>query len=423
MLERPRLRPVDAFPVKQDGKTFIYLKDPLQFANPLGVTPAGYFIMSHFDGKHSFIDIQEKYGQQFGAVLLSDELRTFVQMLDQHYYLDSPRFLDHQKSVLEEFRHMSIRMPAHVGGVYKNDPDGLKAQLDGYFLAAEGPGLPRLSQGVATPKAIVAPHIDFQRGGPAYAWAYKSLAESNGADLYILLGTSHCGGQTPFILTLKDFDTPLGRVETDKAFVTALQNECERDLFVDEYLHRGEHSLEFQVVFLKSMAQRRAQLRGESERPFKIVPILVSSFHPMVINKTAPEETMDVKALLDALQRLAAAETRRVCFVAGVDLAHVGQQFGDSEPITPEFLKWVEAEDHKLLDRLLALDAPGFFSEIAKDQDKRKICGFAPLYSLIYLLDGASGSQLHYGQAFTPETGSAVTFTSTVFDETRSAKT
>ncbi|HZD40404.1 MAG TPA: AmmeMemoRadiSam system protein B, partial [Terriglobales bacterium] len=142
---------------------------------------------------------------------------------------------------------------------------------------------------------------------------------------------------------------------------------------------------------------------------------LVSSFHPMVIDRKFPEETPTVKAFLQALQGLAVAETRRVCFVAGVDLAHVGQQFGDTEPMTPELLKRVEAEDRKLIDRLLALDAPGFFDEIAKDQDKRKICGFSPLYSLIHLLDGASGHQLHYGQAFTPETGSAVTFTSILF--------
>ena len=61
------------------------------------------------------------------------------------------------------------------------------------------------------------------------------------------------------------------------------------------------------------------------------------------------------------------------------------------------------------------LDAPGFFQAIAKDQDKRRICGFSPLYSLIRLLDGAQGKHLKYSQAFTPETGSAVTFTSVIF--------
>ena len=67
-----RLRPVEAFPVQQDGKTLIYLKDPLNLATPLGVSPVGYFIMSHFDGSHSFVDIQEVYSKQFGTLLLSD---------------------------------------------------------------------------------------------------------------------------------------------------------------------------------------------------------------------------------------------------------------------------------------------------------------------------------------------------------------
>jgi len=116
------------------------------------------------------------------------------------------------------------------------------------------------------------------------------------------------------------------------------------------------------------------------------------------------------------LSELVEQETRQICFVAGVDLAHVGREFGDREPITEDFLKWVESEDQRLIERLSALDAPGFFYEIAKDRDKRRICGFAPLYSLIHLLDGASGTHLKYSQAFTPETGSAVTFTSMIFD-------
>ena len=412
----PRLRPIEAIPFQQDGKTLIYLKDPLNLATPLGVSPVGYFIMSHFDGRRSLVDIQEIYAKQFGTLLLSDELRQFIAMLDQHYYLLSERFLSYQRSVVEEFRRQPTRAPAHVGGVYPQDPIGLKAQLDGYFLSPSGPGLPKPDPNTSTPKAIVAPHIDFHRGGPAYAWAYKKLAESDGADLYILLGTSHCGGEKPFILTLKDFQTPLGTVETDKQFVNSLQEKCNDDLFADEYLHRGEHSLEFQVVFLKYIAQGRAELTGQTERPFKIVPILVSSFHAMMINQTPPEQNIAVGNFLNALKDLVAKETRRVCFIAGVDLAHVGAQFGDREPITDEFLKWVEAEDQRLIDRLTARDALGFFKEIAKDQDKRRICGFSPLYSLIHLLDGSQGKHLKYSQAFTPETGSAVTFTSMVFE-------
>ncbi|HEY7221388.1 MAG TPA: AmmeMemoRadiSam system protein B [Candidatus Binatia bacterium] len=414
--DKPRLRPVEAFPVQQDGKTSVYLKDPLNFATPLGISPAGYFVMAHFDGQHSFTDIQEAYCRQFGSLLMSDELKSFIDMLDQHYYLDSERFSDYKNAVVLEFRNQTTRAPAHVGGVYKADAEELQTQLAGFFSAPNGPGMPNGQAAAAAPRAIVAPHIDFHRGGAAYAWAYKALAESDGADLYILLGTSHYSGQTPYILTLKDFATPLGIVETDRDFVQRLQARCAEDCFTDEYLHRGEHSLEFQVVFLKYITQRRAALTGRPEQRFKIVPILVSSFYSAVAKQTLPEKDSAVGTFLRALRDLADREERRVCFVAGVDLAHVGRQFGDREPITDEFLKWVESEDQELVSRLAALDAPGFFRAVAKDQDKRRICGFAPLYSLIHLLDGARGKHLKYSQAFTPETGSAVTFTSLVFE-------
>jgi MEMO1 family protein len=416
MIDRPRLRPVEAFPVQQDGKVLIYLKDPMNLAAPIGIAPVGYFILSHFDGQHSLVDIQEAYCRQFGTLLMTDDLKNFIAMLDEHYYLLSERFDDHQRAVLEEFRKLPTRVAAHVGGVYQNNPAELRTQLDGYFAAPKGPGLPHGKTPTPSPKAIVAPHIDFHRGGPTYAWAYRSLAESDGADLYIILGTSHCGGENSFILTLKDFETPLGLVETDKEFVKALQRSCQENLFADEYLHRGEHSVEFQAVMLKFINQRRAELRSEPERPFKIVPILVSSFHPMVQSRTLPEQHPPLARFINALQDLASSQARRVCLVAGVDLAHVGRQFGDSEEITPKFLRWVGDEDQLLIDRLAALDAPGFFNEIAKDQDRRRICGFSPLYALIHLLDGTQGRLLKYDQAFTPETGSAVTFTSMVFE-------
>jgi AmmeMemoRadiSam system protein B len=387
----------------------------MNFAAPLGVSPAGYFILAHLDGVHSYVDIQEAYAKQFGTMLLSDDLKSFIEMLDQHYYLVSDRFMNYQNAVVLEFRRLSTRAPAHVGGVYRADPFALKSQLAAYFSAKEGPGTPCLDLNGTVPKAIVAPHIDFYRGGHAYAWAYKSLAESEGADLYILLGTSHCGGGNPFILTCKDFETPLGVVETDQQFVEMLQDRCRDDFFADEYLHRGEHSLEFQVVFLKFIAQWRAEVSGQPEKLFKIVPILVSSFHSMVQNQTLPERHSAVGDFLRALRDMAGMQERRVCFVAGVDLAHVGRQFGDREPVTDEFLKWVESEDQRLVDRLAALDGPGFFNEISKDQDKRRICGFAPLYSLIQLLNGSRGTTLKYSQAFTPETGSAVTFDSMIF--------
>ncbi len=415
MDDHPRLRPVEAFPVQQDGKALICLRDPQHFAQPLVVSPSTYFILSHFDGTHSLIDIQEAYCRKFGDLLFSEDLKKIIGLLEDHCYLYSERFLEHQGKIIEEFRRLPTRPPAHAGTVYKEEPADLRAQLEGYFQSPDGPGQPNQESSNRTPRAIVAPHIDFHRGGPCYAWSYKELADGPGADLYILLGTSHCGGESPFTATLKDFVTPLGTVETDKEFVRELQKNYGGDLFAEEHLHRTEHSLEFQVVFLQYVAQRQAEL-SEKHGAFKIVPILVSSFHPMVQSRTLPEKDPRTGGFLKALRGLVEKEARRVCFIAGVDLAHVGTQFGDREPVTPDFLKWVEEEDRRLIEKLAALDAQGFFHEISKDQDRRRICGFSPLYSLIQLLDGSQGRFLRYNQAFTPETGSAVTFTSVIFD-------
>jgi AmmeMemoRadiSam system protein B len=415
MDDHPHLRPVEVFPLQQDGKRLICLRDPQHFSQPLVISPLVYFILSHFDGEHSLINIQEAYSKRFADLLFTEDLKRIIDLLDSHYYLHSERFLEHQEKIIEEFRRLPVRPPAHIGSVYKEDPGELKSQLESHFQPSKGPGQPNKSHTSFVPRAIVAPHIDFHRGGPSYAWSYKELAESPGADLYILLGTSHCGGQSPFTATLKDFSTPLGTVETDKEFVEELRKDFSGDLFAEEYLHRTEHSIEFQVVYLKYIAEWRMQLTGK-QRPFKIVPILVSSFHRMVQSHTLPEKDRKIGDFLKVLKTLVERESRQICFVAGVDLAHVGTQFGDQEPITPEFLRWVKAEDHQLVERLAALDAPGFFHEIAKDQDRRRICGFSPLYSLIHLLDGGRARHLKYAQAFTPETGSAVTFTSMVFD-------
>src|ERR671914_1412114 len=118
MADKPRLRRIEAFPVEQDGKTLIYLKDPLNLAIPLGISPVAYFILSHFDGRHSLIDIQEAYCKQFGTLLLSEELKELVDAFDKHYYLDSDRFRNYRDAAVREFRRLPTRAAAHVGGAY-----------------------------------------------------------------------------------------------------------------------------------------------------------------------------------------------------------------------------------------------------------------------------------------------------------------
>ena len=408
-MDYPKLRFIEAFPVEVEGGKRIYIRDPLNYAqSPLLVPYPIFFIMSHFDGHHSLLDIQEAFARQFGDILFGDKIREIVRQLDEHYYLDSERFAQLQREMLEAFHRSPVREMAHADTCYSSQPGEFTNQLTAFFNGIDGPGLPspngRSSQPV---RGIIAPHIDLRVGGPAYAWAYKELAERCEADLFVLFGTSHYGLNDLFVATLKDYNTPLGPVKTDHEFIQTLQGNYGEDLFADEILHRTEHSLEFQTLFL--------QYVFGGKRNFSVVPILVSSFHHMIITKTPPAEVPRVAAFLSALKKTIAQSGRKVCCVAGVDFAHVGQKFGDQGPLTQEFLDWVETEDRRLIQTLEKVDHADFFAHIAKDGDRRRICGFSPMYTFLHVVDAPQGRLLKYDRSVDPSTQSSVSFASLVF--------
>jgi len=408
-MDYPKLRPIEAFPVEVEGETRIYIRDPLNYTkSQIVVSYPVYFILSHFDGRHSLLDVQEAFARQFGQILSSDKIREIIGQLDQLYFLDSERFAQLQQETLDAFRLSAVREMAHADTCYSSQAETFTKQTGAFFSGTEGPGLPSLDGQSHPPvRGIIAPHIDLRVGGPCYAWAYKELAERCDADLFILLGTSHYGMGQLFVSTEKDYNTPLGAVKTDREFIRALQQHYSGDLFADEILHRTEHSLEFQTLFLRYVLGGR--------RDFSVVPILVSSFHHLVVSQTPPAQDPRVAAFLSALKETIAQSRRKVCFVAGVDFAHVGQKFGDQGPLTEEFLDWVKAEDHRLIQALEKVDHADFFAQIAKDGDRRRICGFSPMYTFLHLVDATQGKLLKYDRSVESTTQSSVSFASLAF--------
>jgi AmmeMemoRadiSam system protein B len=67
-----------------------------------------------------------------------------------------------------------------------------------------------------TISGAIAPHLDFKRGGRVYSSTYSKLYHSSKPDLIIAFGTSHRSGNSPFIMTEKNYETPYGDVETDR---------------------------------------------------------------------------------------------------------------------------------------------------------------------------------------------------------------
>jgi AmmeMemoRadiSam system protein B len=206
---------------------------------------------------------------------------------------------------------------------------------------------------------------------------------------------------------LKDYETPLGVVETDKAFVRALAQRYPTDLLSDELAHRSEHSIEFQILFLQYVL-------GPA-RKFCVVPILVGSFHECVARQINPAGMAHIADFIQAIRQVATARGEPLCYIVGGDLAHVGMKFGDQGGLTPAFLDQVAREDHALLAAAAQMDAEGVFQLIAEHQDRRRICGFPPTYMLLSTMPARAGTVLKYDQAVEPATQSMVSYASVVF--------
>ena len=409
-IERPKLRSVNAFPVQASGKRMICLQDPLRFSENVVLVPQeAFFIISLFDGEHAIIDIQEQYTRKHGSILFSEHIQKLIEQLDSNFLLESERFEQQKELVMEEFRASSVRAAFHAGGAYEAEADQLKERLDSFFVSPEGPG--QLSEDAVISggiKGIVSPHINLARGGHCYAWAYSELARRCDAELFVILGTCHSMAKNPFILTAKDFQTPLGVMPTDREFVNSLAEKYSSDLFEDELVHKFEHSIEFQVLFLQHV------LRGK--RNVKIVPILCSPFNEMIEGNIVPSESAAVGDFISLLKDTAAQSGKSVCFIASADLSHVGQRFGDSVQISPALLEVIKSRDMEMIKHAEQLDTEGFFRSIQKDKDDRKICGLPPIYTLLSVIEATQGKVLKYSQAPERQTESGVSFVSMSFE-------
>lgn len=262
-----------------------------------------------------------------------------------------------RQRALAAYRSQPYRPPACAGGVYPDEPRALARALDAW-LELPGPrwvGPP--------PRLVVAPHVDYARGHRVYAPAARALAASD-AELFVVFGTAHATPPRLFTLTRLAYMTPLGPVPTDVAAVDALVRALGEDAVLgDEDAHAAEHAVELPLVVLRRVLKR----------PFLALPVLCSSISHL------PEPAVDTAPFLGALA--AALRGRRVCFVAGADLAHVGPLYGDREPPGPRDRQELAALDRATLARLEAGDAAGFHREATRDDARRRLCGVAPVYA------------------------------------------
>lgn len=401
---KPKLRPIAAFPVETKDGRFVVLKDMTGISPEiLTVNEPVLFLLQFFDGNHSIADIKVNFFKRSGRFLYDEQIEPVISKLEESHFLEGESFERYLATLREEFKHSKSRKAAHAGSGYPADREELKEFLAGFFRDVQVEAAPPVSGRLA---GMIVPHLDLRLAGNLYARAYSAIRKS-GCRTFIVMGTGHSGARYGYILTEKDFETPLGTVKCDRELTKKILDASPYDLTCDEFLHKNEHTIEFQALFLKYIFP---------DEEIRIVPVLCSFDYREL--KAHPDPGL--RAFLSDFPRIladiASSQAINAAYLASVDFAHVGPRYGDRFRITDDFLEVVREKDADLIRLIGGADRNGFIRYIEEEKDSRRICGFAPISAFLTALDRpVSAFNLGYGIFKMGEDGSYVSAASMVF--------
>jgi AmmeMemoRadiSam system protein B len=395
----PLRQDIDIVPFRQEGRSLLLVRDSLGLVETglaLGGEVAHF--LPFFDGMTSPKEFQLAVARQSGGDLVSlDEVTALAEKLDELGLLQTGRYHREREKVVAKFASLTERPAALAGSAYSSEPATLAKEIDA-LLRVPGAG-----DGGGAALAVAAPHIDLKVSEDTYGHAYGSLAGTT-PDAVLLLGTGHALEQ-PYSVTDKTFATPLGKVRADGDAVARLKAAGGDAVAPEDFAHRSEHSLEFQLLFLQ-------RLFPMEEVP--VIPLLCGSLEPFLLLGKKPREDRGVDALVDELSEWLLAPGRERIAVAGIDLSHVGPKFGDDDSARA-LEKDFRASDRRILDTLEAGDADALYETVARDGNQFNVCGFSALWTLLAALPEARGKVLDYTVWHEEATSSAVSFAAVSF--------
>ncbi len=396
-MEKPRLRLPEIYPVVHEGKQMFCLNDPAGLAEQIVVSPFALHIATQFfNGRHDVPDVQAELLRATGQIIPSTDIESLIQALDNAGYLVSKKFYARLQERRQAYAEAPERPAYHAGGTYPASEGQLRDYLREMLVSAGKEGA-RQIEGL---RGLIAPHIDFMRGAISYGFAYSALDAKRPPQTVVVLGTGHHIRDQAVVLTEKDFATPLGTVRTSRELVGRLVEACGEELLVDQHEHLQEHSVEFQVLFLR-------YLFGDA---FELVPILCGAFPHPEPGGDLPVAVPAIQRFIEELRSVLAERTGDSLVVAGVDFCHVGPRFGANAPVDRTLLEQVSEADHGLLELVARGDGDGFYRLLAQNGNRFNVCGHAAIYTLLHVLPGLAGEVLRYDQAVRPDGSETVSF-------------
>ena len=389
----PKIRNIDATPVTHHGQSFLMLRDPLRLQEesillPMQLAP----LLGMCDGTMGIGELSIALEVSYGIVFTTAELEDIIGAFDKHLLLETEEIKDAEREALQRFREAEVRPAALSGLSYPSDPRELRESLDGYLANVEN--YPQIS-GIM---GLISPHIDFDRGHRVYAEIWKTAEQAvQSADLAIILGTDHYSDENRFSLTYQNYATPYGVLPTPRDIVDQISEVIgEEHAFRGELYHLNEHSIELAMVWLHHM---------RDGKQIDLLPILCGSFADFHESDTVIEDDVQIEAFITSLTEI--VTSRQAVLIAAADLAHVGPAFGGF-PIDQGGRSKLRHEDERLIDTICGCDARGYYNEIAPQNNKNNICGFAPIYYTIRALPQATGTVVSYDMCEADEAGISV---------------
>jgi len=385
----PRLRTdLDFMPSPLSDRPGLCIRDPFRYSDATIIVPP--FLVQAlplFDGQQTDLDLQAHLSRLAGELIGSEVVRSLMDSLSQYGFLHDPEFEKMKESKQRAFRQAAERTAMHAGSAYPDQEAGLRqwfTQFSADGAAAAGPAPAGELLGLA------APHVSPEGGRQSYAAAYEGIGQEQAEKTFVILGTSHYGAPEKFGLTRKPFRTPLGALPVDTALVDWLCDRGGSAVQIEDYCHSMEHSIEFQCLFL----QHRL-VPG-----IRILPILCGPLAESLVTGRPPETNDAVRRFYEALGELAAREGRRLFWILGIDLAHIGRRYGDPSAVRAEQgpMAQVRHADGERLERVCAGDSEGFFELVRPGHDELRWCGYSPLYTFLQVVPAARGRVLHYEQ-------------------------
>lgn len=396
MTDRPKIRYLEAIPYERDGKQLVILRDSEGLVREgLAVSRDVAFMVSLMDGTNTLRDIQAEFMRASGEMIFLERIENLVKILDDNLFLANERYEAHVKELQDEYGKAAVRKAYLAGGGYSANRMDLLHFLDDLFADTDA------AAGSKDIVGLMAPHIDYSRGVKVYRDVYPHLRGCK-KPLIVIFGTCHRQTRGLWSISLKDFETPLETIPCSDSMRGLIRDNTFLSRYIEEWPHRIEHSIELQLPLLQFVM----------EEDFEILPILTGSLHECIAGARSISD-QEITDLIGNFKEILAEYGRPYCIIAGADLAHIGAQFGDRYPLHPSTLERSRKKDQEILGHIRNCDADSFFSAIKDEEDGRRICGLAPIFFQLKLLEHCRSEIVGYDQW--TDGNSSVSFAGSIF--------